>query len=659
MHAQPSGQYLNRAFSFHADHLSLSDSAAALQLLAMAAQDPHSRQSGFISSPSPDFVQRSSRAGSCSDNLDNSDDATISSIILDLVEDVANSCATSLDASIQSQSDVSSTMDTATCSFASSSPSLTAFKGGDSSGHSDSILRRLLDAVQNDAWTRGMSSGSLLCLVKLLSSYAHGSDIDRQLLATAARGRPISVLLHLYRSVEHDHQTAHPTAQQPEGMATLPPCCAACHTALSAALSLCSGSSGSAQLRAEAFVTKPGKARTAAVVSVFASPTAGTGSGQLPRPKVAQLLSPTPLLGEIVQGTRTALKHCRQCTVPELAWDGSVKAYVKGKTPADPCCGGDVQQGTLPAAPAAKGGSLLEKWVMLLAAASCGKTAVRELYRRHMTDVLEEVLEAACHGAAGTSLLEAVEAAFGASARHSQVSLISEQTMNGGASRGGLKTTVIHLVIHGRPLLYMALHHMALFPLVLCCILQFISQDICESGSVAALTGMALHSHEPRLALVALDRLVPLAETCGGLAFVQQLARSGGALAAAHQMALLAAASQDGSQQGNARASAFAGSVGGGRARFAVHPWDAAVDVSLSEAAAAAAALVAGSRTAGVRGPAVQPPPLIDHGASQSGAIRDAACSLLLAGLDRARRMAGLKAMQVRCGAAGAPMVAQ
>lgn len=55
--------------------------------------------------------------------------------------------------------------------------------------------------------------------------------------------------------------------------------------------------------------------------------------------------------------------------------------------------------------------------------------------------------------------------------------------------------------------------------------MQFISQDICESGSVTALSGMALHSHEPRLALLALDRLVPLVDSCSGSDFINRLAR--------------------------------------------------------------------------------------------------------------------------------------
>ena len=42
---------------------------------------------------------------------------------------------------------------------------------------------------------------------------------------------------------------------------------------------------------------------------------------------------------------------------------------------------------------------------------------------------------------------------------------------------------------------------------------------------MAALSGMALCSREPRLVLLALDRLVPLVESCSGNEFVHRLAR--------------------------------------------------------------------------------------------------------------------------------------
>jgi hypothetical protein len=63
--------------------------------------------------------------------------------------------------------------------------------------------------------------------------------------------------------------------------------------------------------------------------------------------------------------------------------------------------------------------SLLEKWIKLLGSAARSKAAVRELYRRHVTDLLEDVLETCNPVPRG--LLEAVEAAYGALAVHSQV----------------------------------------------------------------------------------------------------------------------------------------------------------------------------------------------------------------------------------------------
>ncbi|GAX80713.1 hypothetical protein CEUSTIGMA_g8148.t1 [Chlamydomonas eustigma] len=484
------------------------------------------------------------------------------------------------------------------------------------SSHACSVLQRLLDAAQEASFVADLPGASLLTLVNLFQSFTSGTDLDRQVFFTASNQKPLQLLLHLYRSIQHEDPGP--------GAEHRPPCCEVCHLLLACIRDMCNQSPS--LMKAEAFTKKspqglPGRDSAAAAAckrskgnSACVTTTANTpdekptheAPAATSRAKV--LLTSTPLLGELVQGTRTALRHCRPCTAPEISWDGSTKSYVQGRCPSDPCQGLGVKfhqashEGAEPSQALAinsssSSSSLLEKWIWLLGSAACSKAAVRELYRRLVTDLLEDVLET-CNPVS-PNILEAVEAAYGALAVHS----------------------------------------------------QFISQDICESPSIPALSGMVLYSHEPRLSLLALDRLTPLVDTCSGAAFMQQLARPAGAVASAHQMMLQSSSSSSSS------------SGGGLPAQVTLHPWDAAVyaaadltsfsNDNVSRPSPHPPALiqcpqVAGRLTSissgGSTSSAIQ---AIDFGAPQSGAIRDAACSLLMASLDRARRMGGLKAMQV------------
>jgi hypothetical protein len=155
---------------------------------------------------------------------------------------------------------------------------------------------------------------------------------------------------------------------------------------------------------------------------------------------------------------------------------------------------------------------------------------------------------------------------------------------------------------------------------------------------------------------------------------MQQLARPAGAVATAHQMMLQSSSSSssssggssDAARKGYAHGAGISCSGSSSSSSLSVHPWDAAVN-----AAAALDSSAKGSIPRPSSGPPLQTQTqqstgrlssisaggscssssalqVIDFGAPQSGAIRDAACSLLMASLDRARRMGGLKAMQVR-----------
>ena len=283
--------------------------------------------------------------------------------------------------------------------------------GGD--GDHGGVLWALLALAQDEA--ASIPPRSLTSLIRIVGRYAQGSALDRLLIATAAQGKPLRLLMGLYRSVPHGHDLR-------------PECCSSCHLVLDSMLQLCGGNGLAASVfRAEMFVTRR-KSGSSAVAAAAAAP----GSPSIPAAprstavRMMSSLSPTALLGDLVQGARSALRHCKACPVPDLAWDGSVRAYGQGKAPSDPCSGeatvvvgGD--NGTL----RGKGPSLLEKWVGLLemaADSSSGKAAVRELYRRHIMDLLEDVL-AVASGVAGSpnTLLEAVERVYGGCARHSQV----------------------------------------------------------------------------------------------------------------------------------------------------------------------------------------------------------------------------------------------
>ena len=451
----------------------------------------------------------------------------------------------------------------------------------------------------------------------IINSYASGSELDMVILSRAARGKPFSALAKLYHAC-HANSSSSSSSRQQDPLAALTPlpCCQASHIALSAMLHLGgSGGTGAALIRSEAFTSRPSH---------------GSGCAHAGRRKV--VVTPTDLLGAFVQGAQSALRHCRPCTVPQLDSDGSIKAYIKGKEPADPCWQRMEASSVVPS----DGRSLVEKWIRLLevAAVGGGKSAVRALYRRHATDILEEALEAcACPKATtpGTSagvdpLLDAIESAYGAFSVHSQVRLEWAAT-----SKSKVKGFTLVLICIGLdptcPPTHMRAH-------------QFIAQDVCESKSPAALTGMAMRSNEPRLSLLALDRLVPLVDACTATEFIHLVARPGGVLTAVHQMALITASSQDCSQLKAAPAySPACFCIAGGKEVLA-HPWRVSV--------AAAMALV--RRPDALRAPFPQEPePILipDFSAPQSGAIRDVACALLLTALDRARRMGGCKAMQV------------
>ena len=296
----------------------------------------------------------------------------------------------------------------------------------------DNVLSELLALVQQHQ-TIPIAPQAFMNLVGIVSNFALGSDLDRFLITRATHGKPMQLLLGMYRAMPH-------------GMDVHPECCATCHLVLDSMLQLCHGGYGALILKAEAF-----KSRKQPECSTTAAKLASLGPmSSASTKKVKTLVSPTALLGELVQGARSALKHCRACAVPDLAWDGAVSAYRQGKEPSDPCGGKctAVDSGVKAAGAArnsgddcslqANGSSLLEKWVRLLgASAASGKAAVRELYRRHIMDLLEDVLVVAASAGPplgsgsplglpvlSNTLLEAVECVYGVCARQSQVGMI-------------------------------------------------------------------------------------------------------------------------------------------------------------------------------------------------------------------------------------------
>lgn len=138
---------------------------------------------------------------------------------------------------------------------------------------------------------------------------------------------------------------------------------------------------------------------------------------------------------------------------------------------------------------------------------------------------------------------------------------------------------------------------------------------------------MTIYIHKPRFSLITSHYCSP--HYCS-------THRPQGVIAVAHQLAVMASSAQDQPRQISSLVSLGIQKV------QAVHPWEAALLASAASSAAPHAL-----DTAPTVSYALGPMPSPDFSAPQSGAIRDAACSMLLACLDRGRRMLGLKAMQV------------
>lgn len=67
---------------------------------------------------------------------------------------------------------------------------------------------------------------------------------------------------------------------------------------------------------------------------------------------------------------------------------------------------------------------------------------------------------------------------------------------------------------------------------------QAMAEELLDSSSVPALTGIAMHARQPRLVAAALDRLIVQVDSCSGLDFARLL-RPGGVVAGACQLLLL------------------------------------------------------------------------------------------------------------------------
>lgn len=113
-----------------------------------------------------------------------------------------------------------------------------------------------------------------------------------------------------------------------------------------------------------------------------------------------------------------------------------------------------------------------------------------------------------------------------------------------------------------------------------------------------------------------------------------------GVVAVSYQMASMAAAAQD-----RASTPEMMADLARNKASL-VHPWEAAIATTNTDSSAIPAAANSVKSKPSHTGPVVVVTP--DFGAPQSRAIFDAASSLLLACLDRGRRMSSLKAMQVK-----------
>lgn len=589
----------------------------ALQLLAVAALDPHQRQVGFMDAAAASTMKLSEggsissdlsgRSVDCSRNLSDAlqeatiDDGisplpaseSISDVMIALLEgleDISDSMPHSTETynieslqeecllkpnsmspdesavtmshqSIREQACQNAVkqeaaargLDSTTCS--SSASDITVPYEGTTVTGKPQLLPRLLDALWTP-WLDALPPSSVLDMAQVISSYALGTKFDRQLLTKAARGKPLQLLLHLYKAIEHGDQSS----SLPKGQgAGRKPCCQAAHLVLSSLLAL--AWQEPSLIRAEAFTLSEAKRSSKALA-------AGDSTG--PQQMV---LVPSHLLKDMVKEAEHCLQHCQPCSVPDLAWDGSTKAYIATRAPADPChmeCSPSGDAGV---------GSLLEDWIKLLtAAAASSKVAARELHRCHLLEVFQSVLET-CLGAPG-SLIEAVESAYGVCAKQSQM----------------------------------------------------MAQDIFDSPSPPSLIGMALHSKQPSLVLVSLDRLTSLVDSCSGADF-QRIVQPTGIMAAVHHLMLLSLGSQ-----GSSNGPESSGSPIGGPRTQIVHPWEAALR-------AAAAARDQASQLKAFN-PSVSCQPVADFGLPQAGALKDAAQCLLIACLDRSRRHAGLKPMQ-------------
>ncbi|KAG1659791.1 hypothetical protein FOA52_015892 [Chlamydomonas sp. UWO 241] len=525
----------------------------ALHLLALAALDPAQRQGGLMlasASAAPDLAvachatilrgrhEQPSSFGGCDSGED----------------DGASSCAGS--------------------SASASLSCLGSFSGAAGRG---GVLSCLLDATQMPGFMDAWAPGDALALTRLLHSYSSATRHDRQMLARAAKGRPLQALLQVYRCVSHrggggggGGGPGGAGAQQLGGGGRAP-CCEAAHLLLSSMLSVCSLEPG--MLRAEAFDARP------------AGTGAASGGGS------RQLLLPTPLLRGLVRCCEDALAHTQACTMPEVGYDGSVKFFMTARAPADPCpCGGS--SGPDKGAAAQGATSLLEKCVRLLLAAATSRAAVRELQRAGALDVMGTLSAPLRVHGCPPSLIDAIQSLYASCARHSPA--VADELLSAHQSR--------HFAQH------------------------------------LALTGIAMRSCQPGLVVGALDRLTPLVDSCSGHEFLQ-LMRPGGVCHTAAQLLTAALAPARGAAAAVPLAAAAHGtdsapSTTQQACQQACHPWEAA------KAAAAAAAAGTAPHPAG---PALSGAEACPHARS----LKDAARCLLLASLDRARRMACLKPAQV------------
>jgi hypothetical protein len=354
--------------------------------------DPHQRQTGLMehlvsttthsASPSPPLSQPLYHANDSEHQSDPTEE--ISNLVDSLVDYVASS------------------------SFSGDSQQLSgSTMGSDATAQVQCVLSQMLDAVLS-GW---LPPSCLVAITRIVCMYASGSKYDHELLSRASRGKPMQLLLHLYKAYQHDGQVGS-DLHVPQGIQ--PSCCRACHLVVSSMLLFCSQEP--VLFKSEAFTPKQGKKRASCQNMPSHSPSNHSPSSSLSSSSSCNMvLVATPLLRGLIQAAQMVLKHRQPCSLPDLAWDGSIKTYIKGWAPADPCpwipgstC--DLDDNT----------TLLEKWIRLLgAAALTSKVAAQELYRCLVLDLLEEALELS-HDGSG-SLQRAIEEAYGACAKQSKV----------------------------------------------------------------------------------------------------------------------------------------------------------------------------------------------------------------------------------------------